>query len=161
FGNKFDNLIDFATDAANPLGHYINVSQAETYGLELGGDIELMPGLLRFKAAYTYLHAVDLATNLTLSRRPRDVTRLSLAITPTDKWLIEPRVTMVSKRFSSADERNPLDPYTRVDLFTEYKLDANWKLFARGENILNAHYQEVVNLGTTGPAAYAGFNATW
>ncbi|NVN85989.1 MAG: TonB-dependent receptor [Rhodopseudomonas sp.] len=161
FGNKFNNLIDFTTDAANPLGHYTNVSRAETYGLELGGDIDLMPGLLRLKTAYTYLHAVDLATDLTLSRRPRNLTRLALAITPTDKWLIEPRVTMVSKRFSSANELNPLDPYTRVDLFTEYRLDANWKLFARGENIFDAHYQEVVNFGTTGPAGYAGFNATW
>jgi vitamin B12 transporter len=34
-------------------------------------------------------------------------------------------------------------------------------VFARGENILNEHYQEVFNFGTTGPAAYAGFNATW
>jgi vitamin B12 transporter len=26
---------------------------------------------------------------------------------------------------------------------------------------MNEHYQEVFNFGTTGPAAYAGFNATW
>ena len=34
-------------------------------------------------------------------------------------------------------------------------------MFARGENILNEHYQEVFNFGTTGPAVYAGMNATW
>ena len=48
-----------------------------------------------------------------------------------------------------------------VDLYSEYRLDANWKVFARGENILNERYQEVLNFGTTGPALYAGFNATW
>src|SRR5258708_40109248 len=118
-------------------------------------------GTLQFTAAYTYLHAVDLATNLTLARRPKNLARLSLAITPTDKWLIKPRVVTVSKRFSSSGQAGEVDAYTRVDLYTEYKIDANWKVFARGENIFNEHYQEVLNYGTTGPAAYAGFNATW
>jgi vitamin B12 transporter len=68
---------------------------------------------------------------------------------------------MVSKRYSSAGELNPLAAYTRVDLYTEYKIDKNWKVFARGENIFNERYQEVLNYGTTGPAVYGGFHATW
>ena len=161
FANKFSNLINFVTDATHPLGTYLNVARAETSGIEFGSDLVLLPGYLNLKTAYTYLHAVDLTTNLTLSRRPRDVARLALTITPTDKWLIEPRVVAVSKRYSGANETNPLDPYVRVDLYTEYKIDKVWKVFARGENILNEHYQEVFNFGTTGPAVYAGMNATW
>ncbi len=161
FSNKFSNLIDFVFDAANPGGHYINITRAATDGLEVGATVDILPGTLKFTAAYTYLHAVDLATNLTLARRPKNLARLSLAITPTDKWLIEPRVVTVSKRFSSSGQAGEVDAYTRVDLYTEYKIDANWKVFARGENIFNEHYQEVLNYGTTGPAAYAGFNATW
>ena len=68
---------------------------------------------------------------------------------------------MVSKRFSGNNETSPLDAYTRVDLYTEYKLDNNWKVFVRGENIFNERYQEVLNYGTTGPAIYGGFHATW
>ncbi len=98
---------------------------------------------------------------MTLARRPEDLARFSLSYTPTPQWLIEPRIVTVSKRFSGSGETGALDPYTRVDLYTEYKIDTNWKVFARGENILNEHYQEVFNFGTTGPAAYAGFNATW
>jgi len=112
-------------------------------------------------AAYTYLHAKDLATNLTLQRRPSDVARLALTITPTEQWLIEPRITYVSRRFSGNNETSPLDPYTRIDLYTEYKIDPTWKVFARGENIFNAHYQEVLNYGTTGAALYGGVSATW
>ena len=85
----------------------------------------------------------------------------ALTITPTERWLIEPRVLTVSKRFSSAGQTSQVDAYTRVDLYTEYKIDKTWKVFARGENIFNEHYQEVFNFGTTGRAAYAGFNATW
>ena len=161
FANKFSNLIEFSIDAANPLGHYVNVTRAETSGIEFGSDLVLLPGYLKLKTAYTHLRAVDLRTNLTLQRRPSDVARLALAITPTDKWLIEPRVLTVSKRYSGANETNLLNPYTRVDLYTEYKIDSVWKVFARGENILNEHYQEVFNFGTTGPAVYAGVNATW
>ena len=168
FSNKFSNLIDFVSvgpgvscPVVNPLGCYFNVSRAETNGLEVGSNIDILPGLVKFNAAYTYLHAVDLATGLVLARRPKNLARFALTITPTDRWLIEPRVLTVSKRFSSAGQTSQVDAYTRVDLYTEYKIDKNWKVFARGENILNKHYQEVFNFGTTGPAAYAGFNATW
>jgi vitamin B12 transporter len=168
YSNKFSNLIDFVSAGGgvvcpvpNPLGCYFNVSRAETDGVEVGAAVDILPGYLKFNAAYTYLHAVDLATNLVLARRPKNLARFSLSITPTDKWLIEPRVVTVSKRFSSANLVGQVDAYTRVDLYTEYKIDTNWKVFARGENILNEHYQEVVNFGTTGPAVYAGFNASW
>ncbi len=163
FYNKFSNLIDFTFDPTptQPFGHYINVARAETSGLELGADIDVMPGTLRLKTAYTWLQAKDLSTGLTLARRPEHLARIALAITPTDRWLIEPRILMVSKRFSSNGELNPLAAYTRVDLYTEYKIDNNWKVFARGENIFNERYQEVLNYGTTGPAVYGGFHATW
>ncbi|MGN6311965.1 MAG: TonB-dependent receptor plug domain-containing protein [Xanthobacteraceae bacterium] len=163
FYNKFSNLIDFTFDPTptQPFGHYINVARAETSGLEVGADVDVMPGTLRLKTAYTWLQAKDLSTGLTLARRPEHLARIALAITPTDRWLIEPRILMVSKRFSSNNELNPLNAYTRVDLYTEYKIDNNWKVFARGENIFNERYQEVLNYGTTGPAVYGGFHATW
>ena len=158
YANQFTNLIEFDSTAMR----YFNTARAETQGFEVATDVDVVPGLIRLKTAYTYLEATDLRTGLTLARRPRNVARASLAITPTAQWLIEPRVTAVSQRFSSSNELNPLDPYVRVDLYTEYKLDKNWTVFGRGENILNARYQEVLNFGTTArPAAYAGLNAKW
>ncbi len=163
FYNKFSDLIDFTFDSTptQPYGHYINVSRAETYGLELGGDVDLLPGLLRLKTAYTYLRAYDLGTGLLLARRPEHTARFALSYTPTPDWLIEPRILMVSRRFSSPDELSPLAAYTRVDLYTEYRIDKTWKVFARGENIFNERYQEVLNYGATGPAIYSGLNASW
>lgn len=167
FANDYSNLINFVsyTPTACALGQttgcYNNVARAETSGLEVGATIDVLPGLVKFNAAYTYLHAVDLTTGLTLARRPQNLARFALTITPNDRWLIEPRITTVSKRYSNANEVGVVDAYTRVDLYSEYRLDANWKVFARGENILNERYQEVLNFGTTGPALYAGFNATW
>ena len=157
FSNSFGNLIDFNSTAMR----YFNVSRAQTDGIELGVDVDLIPGFARFKTAYTHLHAIDLATGLTLARRPRDLARISLTMTPTSQWTIEPRVTAASKRFSGSNETSPLDSYVRFDVFTDYRIDPVWKVFARGENVFNARYQEVLNYGTTGAAVYAGFNAAW
>lgn len=161
YGNRFSNLIDFVVDGANPLGHYVNITRAETSGVEFGGNVVLLPGLLKLTAAYTYLRSRDLSTGLILARRPEHLARFALSYTPTPDWLIEPRIVTVSTRFSGANETGALAPYTRVDLYSEYKIDKTWKIFARGENIFNEHYQEVLNFGTTGPAIYGGVNATW
>jgi len=86
---------------------------------------------------------------------------VSVSITPTPEWLIEPRVTLVSERFSGPNETGLLDAYTRVDIYTEYRFNPYWKTYVRGENVLNQRYQEVLNFGTTGPAVYAGLSGSW
>lgn len=157
FGNTFSNLIEFDQAALR----YFNVARAKTEGIEFASTVNIMPGKLQLQTAYTWLQAHDLNTGLTLARRPENLARMSLRITPTAEWLIEPRLLYVAKRFNSANETNPLDPYIRVDLYSEYRINKTWKVFARGENLTNTRYQEALNYGTTGPAAYAGFNATW
>jgi vitamin B12 transporter len=157
FSNRFNNLIDFDTTTS----HYLNVSRAEAHGLEAGGDIELVPNWVRFKAAYTYLHAIDLATRLTLQRRPAHTARLALPITPLAGWLIEPRLYYTAQRYSTTNGRDRLPPYVRLDLYSDYALQQNLRVFARIENVTNVRYQEVLNYGTSGRAGYAGFNFTW
>ena len=100
-------------------------------------------------------------TGLKLQRRPEHAARVALAVTPTPSWLIEPRLYAFSERFSSANQVGRLAPYARLDVYTDYRIDATWRAFARVENITNTRYQEVLNFGTTGRALYGGFNATW
>ena len=157
FENKLSNLIEFDSLAMR----YFNVARAATSGLEAGADAELWPGLVRLKTAYTYLRAHDAVTGLKLQRRPEHTARVALAVTPTPSWLIEPRVYAFSERFSSANQAGRLAPYARLDVYTDYRIDATWRAFARVENITNTRYQEVLNFGTTGRALYGGFNATW
>jgi vitamin B12 transporter len=157
FSNRLSNLIDF--DAVTL--HYFNVTRAATSGLEVESNIQLVPTYLNLRMAYTNLRAKDLSTGLTLQRRPDHVLNFLLDFTPTPQWLIEPRVVIVSRRFSGNGETLPLQGYIRADLYTSYKIDKTWKVFARGENIFGTRYQEVFNYGTTGPAGYAGVDATW
>ncbi|MBV9076873.1 MAG: TonB-dependent receptor [Methylobacteriaceae bacterium] len=157
FGNKFDNLIEFDSVSQR----YRNVSRARSSGLEFEGGVALVPDFARLSGAYTYLEAKDERTNLTLQRRPRHLGRLVLSLTPQPNWLVEPRLTLVSERFSGSNETLRLAPYARLDIYTEYKIDQTWRVFARLENVTDARYQEVLNYGTTGRAGYAGFSATW
>ena len=157
FANKLDNLINFDSVTQR----YFNTARAETSGLELEGTAILWPDFVRLTGAYTYLHAVDLATHLTLQRRPEHVGRIGLGLTPLPGWLIEPRVTVVARRFSGNNETQPLPGYGRLDVYSEYRIDGTWKVFGRIENVTDTRYQEVLNYGTTGRALYAGFSLTW
>jgi vitamin B12 transporter len=160
FYNTFKDLIDYR--ATGPFtGNYFNVSQAETSGVELALDARLMPDLLRLRAAYTYMKAKDLNTGLTLARRPEHVGKFTLSITPNAQWTVEPRLTLFSQRYSTPGALDRLAPYARLDIHTDYKLNATFTLHARAENITNARYQEVMNFGTTGRAVYGGLKATW
>ncbi len=159
FGNKFDDLIEF--NGLLPSNNYYNVTRAKTTGVEIEGEAVLVPEFVKLTGAYTYLHARDETTNLTLARRPADVGRIGIGITPVRGLLVEPRVTLVSERFSGAGETLRLAPYARLDVYSEYRLDETWRVFGRVENVTNTRYQEVLNYGTTGRAAYAGFSVTW
>ncbi|MCZ8185981.1 MAG: TonB-dependent receptor [Beijerinckiaceae bacterium] len=161
------DLINFQTsptclaNALQAFGCYVNVARAESTGLELEGTAQLWPNTLQLRGAYTYLRAKDLTTNRTLARRPESVGKIGLAFTPFANWSFEPSVTLVSKRFSGANETQRLASYARFDMLASYKPTEQLELYIRGENLNNARYHEVWNYGTTGRAFYAGMKTTW
>lgn len=157
FQNDFDNLINFDSVTQR----YFNTARAVTSGVEIENALVLWPETVKVTTAFTYLRAKDLGTDLTLQRRPEYTGRVGVAITPIPGLLIEPRVTFVAKRYSGSNETLRIPAYGRFDIYTEYRLDEHWRIFARGENLTDARYQEVLNYGTTGRAGYAGFNVTW
>lgn len=165
FHNNIRDLVQFNSSAGclaqTASRCYFNVDRAVTSGLEIGARAEIIEGWLSTTAAYTYLHAKDDATNLTLQRRPQHTGRAALQWTPLPKLMIEPSVTLVSERFSRSNERDKLSPFARFDVATSYQINETWKASLRVENITNAHYQDVYNFGTTGRAAYGGLTATW
>jgi len=167
FANRIDNLINFsAAPTCTPAqigagGCFVNVAKANTSGVETSLDLTIVQGLLSANLTYTYLNAKDAETNLTLARRPQDVGRLGVQITPLPGWLIEPSVVGMSARYSGANETQRLAPYLRFDVYTEYAINRTFKVYGRIENITDANYQDVYNYGTTGRAFYAGLTATW
>ena len=69
FDTRYRDLIDFAdipacttAQLAAGGGCYYNVGRADTQGVELSGDVALVPDVWRARASYTYLDARDLDT---------------------------------------------------------------------------------------------------
>ena len=158
FSNKIDNLI-----VGDPLTWIpYNVAKATISGVELSSEYNLMPNWARLKSAYTLLETRDEGTGLRLLRRPRHAARASIAFTPMKDVTIEPILRYVGERSDKYKGANvTLKSYARFDLFADYKLNDRVSLFARGENLTNARYEDVYNYGTAGRSAYAGLQMTW
>jgi vitamin B12 transporter len=165
FSNRFNSLIEFTTSQSGcghgrPYGCYYNIDAAKTYGLEV--ELEaILNESVSVRGAYTYLRANDLASGDELARRPKHQAFVGLRLTPTQQWTLEPTLVVVGERFSSPGEQERLGPYARLDFLAEYKVDDNFALFARAENLTNAHYQEVRDYGTAGRSVYGGMRITW
>ncbi len=179
FDTRYRDLIAFADVAScAPAqialgGCYYNVSRAATRGLELEASAELVPDLVEARASYTYLDARDLSSLATdpdagqqLYRIPRNQGSLSLVFTPTPKWEIEPRLTLVDQRLDINFQTYPssnvwLAGYAKLDAYVSYKATDNLTLFARGENLTNAAYEEAFGYGVAGRSFYAGLTYAW
>lgn len=165
FANRFRNLIDFASSSEcrpdQMFGCFVNVARATTSGVELSADVDVVPTWLRVKATYTHLEAFDRDTDLRLARRPQDEGRLGLIITPVAGLSIEPSVVFVGTRYSSTGEQFKLQPYARLDVYADYRIDDTFSIYARAENLTDARYQDVYDYGTAGRSFYAGLRATW
>ncbi len=166
FHNRFRDLIDFSfspTDCppGNLSGCYLNVARARSSGIELSADMDVVPSWLRVKVAYTHLDAFDELTDRRLARRPADEARVGFVVTPMKGLSIEPTVILSGERYSSPGERDRLAPFARLDVYADYKINETFSVYARAENLTNAHYQEVLDFGTTGRAIYGGLRATW
>lgn len=165
FQNRIRNMIDFdftrgTPGPFGPVGQYINTARANIKGVELGIDADIIPAFLRIKANYTWLDARD-GAGLKLARRPDHQAKIAAVITPTEKLSIEPSLYLMGERFSSPKQVGRLKPYARIDLRADYRINDHLTVYARGENLTNARYQEILNYGTTGRAIYAGMRATW
>ena len=182
FDTKYNDLFAFgvvssctATQIATYTGCYYNVNQAESRGLELQAAADLVPGQWRAKATYTYTDARDLGgtpddpdAGLQLYHVPRNQGTISLIYTPTPQWEIEPRLSLVGSRLDEyfngltyASTNVTLNGYAILDLFATYKATDNLTVFARGENLTNAVYQQVYGYGTAGRSLYGGITYSW
>ncbi len=59
------------------------------------------------------------------------------------------------------DERVTLDAYTLVSALVSFRVIDNLEIYARGENLLNKEYEEVVGFDGQSRAGYVGFRFDW
>lgn len=155
FWNRIENMIDYDFTIL-PFGNYANISSARTSGVEITASAMIVPGVLHATASYTYLDARNLDTGRPLARRAQNSGSLSMVYTGVRNLETAVSLTYVGRRFDNDAGTVTLDPYTRVDLSADYRVDSNLKIYGRIENLFNTPYQDAAGYNSAGLSAYAG-----
>jgi len=153
FNTDYDDLIQ---SSGFPLFIPLNIASAESQGIESFIKYNMTDNM-DLTANYTWNEAVD-TTNQSLQRRPRGTATGTLHYI-WDKKLDS--VITVQYRSGMISGSGRVGGRTLVRAALSYKIDENWKLTARGENLLDKNYEESVGFGTAGISGYAGFAYTF
>ncbi len=71
FRNEYYKMIEASVDPSDGLIFFNNLLRARIQGFEIGSTINIIPGVLKSNAAYTYLHSKDVEEGTTLKYRPK------------------------------------------------------------------------------------------
>lgn len=143
-----------------PFGYYDNIKRTETTGVEVEATARL-GDTLSVDAAFTDMTATDRTTDLDLARRPHITASATVTWTPLPDWTGGATLLYVGKRFDAAGEINPLPANTVVNVFASHRLTDWVELYARAENLFDAHYEPVFGYGAPGRAAYGGIRLSY
>ena len=156
FANRYRELVDFTPTPAP--GRYFNLGRANTRGLELSAERRF--GLFVLRNATTFLRTRDGQEKLL--RRPSLTNTLEAGYVMGDFVGLNLHFRYVGKR----DDVHPV-LYTRqrmpsfftvgADFF--HRVSERWKVVARGDNLLNRHYQETSGYGVPAVSGYLGAEA--
>ena len=156
FNNRIKDLIQGSASTAVNLD-----GTSKIQGIEVSASVEPLDGL-RLNAAYTYTDGQD-AQGTELVRTARHIASFNanygfeLFGRPGNINLgVRYNGDQQDLVFTSPVTRTTLDAFTLVNLAASYEVYDGVELFARGENLLNEHYQEVFGYGEPGIAGYAG-----
>lgn len=145
FNNKVSDLI-----AGWPP---VNVSKATLSGTSLGYEGGFSDW--RFGISADFQQPRDDDTGKRLVRRADEQmkTRLSRAY---GNWNFGGEWLLVGKRYEDAANTRKLGGYGLVNLFADYRIDRDWTLFARGNNIFNKNYELALDYATPRASVFAG-----
>lgn len=156
--NRFRDMIDF-----DPVrSRYFNLRAAKTYGLEWSLARKFQ--YVTFRNALTTLHSEDRETGLKLYRRPMVSDTFSVDYHEGQVRGAGVQLRYVGRRddvHPTLFNRQKMPPFAVVSANAFQRLSQEYKLFLRGENLANRHYQETSGYGVPELSGYAGIEAAW
>lgn len=150
FQRFMKDVIVFLSTEFPPFGQYLNYNQQDDAGLELEGQMRWDKLKLGFNYTYvdgqvtTKLNSGRDTTYFNLLRRPKHAVNLNVGYSLSKKWEASLSVRSVSKRIDSyfnsstfESSEVELDPYLTLDLYQEYRIKPNLKVFLDLRNLSN------------------------
>jgi vitamin B12 transporter len=156
FSNRFEDLIDFDSGTSK----YINISKAETQGVEAFVSVRPVADLT-LRASYTYTDTEDKSTGKPLLRRAKNKAGFDAGYRVFSKGNVNLGLVYVGERddfdFSTFPAtRVELGDYLLVNLAASYDITKNFQVYGRIENLLDESYEEVKGYGTPGISVFGG-----
>jgi vitamin B12 transporter len=155
YQNVIKNFIEPYYSPGNPLSYPINLGSVRIRGVsyEASGKV----GALNLKGSVDYLQAMDQNTNLELPRRAKFAGNAS-ADYKVGAVDVGANVVYSGQTYDtlSNNPTNINNPYTLLNVFTSYKLDSRWSIFARVNNVFNTQYQTIYGYAMPGANVFAG-----
>ncbi|TAG32675.1 MAG: TonB-dependent receptor [Polaromonas sp.] len=145
---RYDNKIrGFITSGTAPS----NVPRARITGVSLayGGSF----GPLTLQASADALEPRNEVTGKRLPRRSTDQFRLG-ADYAVGAWAVGGSVLRAGGSFNDAANTQPVDGYTTADLYASYKLNQDWNLQAKVNNLTDKQYETVRGFNQPGRSVF-------
>jgi len=136
FSNWIDDLIDFSGDAFRA----VNVNEARTRGLEFTHDWKSRNWSSRFNL--TWQDPRDRSANRDLLRRAEFKGNWLLGYRAAGRWNVDAELVHVGDRLDVGGAR--LGSYTLINLRAGLRLNRNWRLDTRIDNLADRDYEPLV-----------------
>lgn len=140
FYNKVNDLINFASVPFPGLSSYENVGRATLKGISLTYAQTL--GSWRLRSGFDYLDARDDNTGKALQKRVPRTANVDLSYRQAS-WEAGVQILGYSGHFNDNANSQWLGGYALTNLYATYRLQGNWSVFARGNNVLDRKYVAV------------------
>ena len=151
FESKIKNLIQWADDGTgNGTWTPSNISSATIKGEEVG--VAIQNNAWKYKADLTYQQPKDEITGALLTSRARRYATLSTHYS-TDQYKAGAELRLVGERYYDPSKPTIMGGYSLFNLFGEYKIDKEWKAFARVDNVFARNY-ELAHVSSSPSAIY-------
>ena len=144
FDNKIRGFITSTTIAAN-------VPQARIDGFTVAYDGAFGP--LTLRASADSLNPRNELTGKRLPRRSSSQFRLG-ADYEIGVWTLGGSVISAGNSFNDAANLQPLDGYTTADLYADYRINKDWKVQAKVNNLSNKQYETILGYNQPGRSVY-------
>ncbi len=144
FDNKIRGFITATTIAAN-------VPQARIDGFTLSYDGSFGP--LTLRASADSLNPRNELTGKRLPRRSSSQFRLG-ADYDIGVWTLGASVLSAGDSFNDVANLQPIDGYTTADLYADYRINRDWKLQTKVNNLTNKQYETLRGYNQPGRSVY-------
>lgn len=152
YRNKVSNLVEWAPNSSG-LWFPANVSKATLSGWTLASESRL--GDYRLNSSLDIQEAEDAATGKQLRYRAREIVKFGLS-RQFGAFNIGAEMLASSKRYNDAANTQVLGGYGLVNLYGDYRVNREWSLFARVNNVFDKEYAQVRDYTTPGFNAFVG-----